>query len=217
MRDRDAPLTANDIDRLAWEKMDGLIPATIQDRGSGQVLMLGYLNRAALEATLATRLATFWSRSNQRLWTKGETSRNVLGVASVHADCDGDALLILADPQGPTCHLGTASCFGEAVPDGPGWLIELSRTVADRAASGSEQSYTRKLLAQGPARIAQKVGEEGVEVALAGAGSSPEDCAEEVADLLYHVAVLMEARGFGWGEVISVLQSRHKWRGRKVD
>jgi phosphoribosyl-ATP pyrophosphohydrolase/phosphoribosyl-AMP cyclohydrolase len=217
MRDRNAPLTAQDIDNLAWDKMDGLIPATIQDRASGRVLMLGYMNREALTATLATGLGTFWSRSKQRLWIKGETSGNVLRVATVHADCDGDALLVLADPAGPVCHLGAASCFGESPADGPSWLAELSRIIANRASAGGEDSYTRRLLARGPARIAQKIGEEGVEVALAGAGSTPEHCAEEVADLLYHVAVLMQARGFGWSEVIAVLRSRHQVAGEKVD
>ena len=217
MRDRNAPLTARDIDNLAWDKMDGLIPATIQDRVSGRVLMLGYMNREALAATLATGLATFWSRSKQRLWTKGETSGNVLRVAAVHADCDDDALLVLADPAGPTCHLGTATCFGDFAAAGPGWLAELSRIIADRASIGSGDSYTSRLLEQGPTRIAQKIGEEGVEVALAGAGSTPEHCAEEVADLLYHVAVLMEARGFGWSEVIAVLRSRHQAAGEKID
>jgi phosphoribosyl-ATP pyrophosphohydrolase/phosphoribosyl-AMP cyclohydrolase len=217
MRDRDAPLTAQDIGTLAWDKMDNLIPATIQDRASGRVLMLGYMNREALGATLATGLATFWSRSKQRLWTKGETSGNVLRVAAVHADCDGDALLVLADPAGPTCHLGTTACFGDAARAGPGWLAELSRIIAERASTGGEDSYTRRILSQGPTRIAQKVGEEGVEVALAGAGSSAEHCAEEVADLLYHVAVLMEARGFGWSDVIAVLQSRHQAAGEKID
>ena len=217
MRDRNAPLTAQDIDGLAWDKMEGLLPATVQDSGSGAVLMLGYMSRDSLAATLATGLATFWSRSKQRLWTKGEASGNVLRVAWVQADCDSDALLVLADPVGPVCHLGPATCFGEAAISGPGWLAELSRIVTDRAAAGGEDSYTSRLLSQGPARIAQKIGEEGVEVALAGAGSTPEHCAEEVADLLYHLAVLMEARGFGWNEVIAVLQSRHPADGEKID
>jgi len=217
MRDRNAPLTADGIDDLAWDKMDGLIPAIVQDSGSGAVLMLGYMSRDSLAATLATGLTTFWSRSKQRLWTKGETSGNLLRVASVPPDCDGDALLVRAEPAGPTCHLGTATCFGDAAVAGPGWLAELSRIVADRAAAGGEGSYTSRLLAQGPARIAQKIGEEGVEVALAGAGSTPEHCAEEIADLLYHVAVLMEARGFGWNEVIAVLRSRHRAAGETID
>lgn len=212
MWDRNAPLTGTDIDNLAWDKMGGLLPVTVQDNGSVQVLMLGYMNREALSATLATGLATFWSRSKARLWTKGETSGNVLRVAAIHQDCDRDALLLLADAAGPTCHLGTTSCFGQVAAAGPGWLAELSRIIAHRAAAQDDASYTRKLLAQGPTRIAQKIGEEGVEVALAGASSTPEHCAEEVADLLYHVAVLMEARGFTWKDVIGVLQSRHDAR-----
>ncbi len=208
MRDRNAPLSERDIDGLAWEKMGGLIPAAVQDRATGELLMLGYMDRAALEATLASGFATFFSRSKGRLWQKGETSGNRLRVVSVHADCDDDALLVRAEPEGPTCHLGTQSCFGGA-GEGPGWLAQLSRIVAERATAGGEQSYTARLLAEGPARIAQKVGEEGVEVALAAVTRDAAGCAEEVADLLYHVVVLMEARGFGWPEVIKVLRSRH--------
>jgi phosphoribosyl-ATP pyrophosphohydrolase/phosphoribosyl-AMP cyclohydrolase len=208
MRDRNAPLTEADIAGLAWEKMDGLLPAAVQDRGTGELLMLGYMDRDALAATLSTGFATFFSRSKGRLWQKGETSGNRLRVASVHEDCDGDALLVRADPEGPTCHLGTQSCFGGGA-EGPGWLAELSRIVAHRAAAGDEASYTARLLAEGPARIAQKVGEEGVEVALAAVTRDAAGCAEETADLLYHLTVLMEARGFGWEDVIGVLRQRH--------
>ena len=150
-----------------------------------------------------------FSRSKARLWQKGETSGNRLAVTSVHEDCDGDALLVRAQPQGPTCHLGTQSCFG-GEDGGPGWLAELSRIVAARAAAGGEQSYTARLLGEGTARIAQKIGEEGVEVALAAVTRDAEGCTEEVADLLYHIAVLMEARGFGWSDVAAVLQQRHR-------
>jgi phosphoribosyl-ATP pyrophosphohydrolase/phosphoribosyl-AMP cyclohydrolase len=170
--------------------------------------MLGYMSREALAVTLTSGFVTFFSRSKQRLWRKGETSGNVLRLVSVHEDCDGDALLVLADPEGPTCHLGTTSCFG-GEPDGPGWLAELSKIVAERAASGDASSYTRKLLNSGVERIAQKIGEEGTEVALAAVTRDPSGCAEEVADLLYHVTVLMEARDFGWADVIAVLKSRH--------
>jgi phosphoribosyl-ATP pyrophosphohydrolase/phosphoribosyl-AMP cyclohydrolase len=209
MRDRNAPLTAADLGALAWNKMDGLLPAAVQDRATGRLLMLGYMNRESLEATLATGLATFWSRSKRRLWQKGETSGHVLKVAAIHEDCDSDALLVLADPQGPTCHLGTTSCFGGEGGSGPGWLAELAAIVADRAATGDETSYTARLLAQGLPRIAQKVGEEGVEIALAAVTRDAAGCAEEVADLLYHLTVLMEAKGFGWEEVITVLRRRH--------
>lgn len=209
MRDRNAPLTAADMAGLAWDKMDGLLPAIVQDAASGRVLMLGYMNGEALERTLASGLATFWSRSKARLWTKGETSGNLLHVLSVHEDCDRDALLVRAVAAGPACHEGTPSCFGAAAGAGSAWLEDLSRIVADRAASGDETSYTRRLLSAGPMRIAQKVGEEGVELALAGASGTAEHCATEAADLLYHLAVLMEARGFSWGDVIAILQARH--------
>ncbi len=210
MRDRSAPLNKADIEALAWEKMDGLLPAAVQDRRSGRLLMLGYMNREALGVTLETGLATFYSRSKQRLWTKGETSGNRLRVTAVHEDCDADALLALADPEGPTCHLGSESCFGDDDGQGPGWLARLSRIVAARNAAGEESSYTVRLLADGPARIAQKIGEEGVELALAAVTRDAEGCAEETADLLYHIAVLMEARGFGWEDVVAVLRRRHE-------
>jgi len=211
MRDRNAPLSVGEIDSLGWDKMDWLLPAAVQDRSTGRLLMLGYMDREALEATLTSGLVTFFSRSKQRLWQKGESSGNVLRLVSVHEDCDGDALLVLADPVGPTCHLGTTSCFaGE--PDGPGWLAELSRIVAERAASGDESSYTRKLVARGVERIAQKIGEEGTEVALAAVTRDAEGCAEEIADLLYHIAVLMEVRNFGWNDVVTVLKGRHSER-----
>jgi phosphoribosyl-AMP cyclohydrolase / phosphoribosyl-ATP pyrophosphohydrolase len=208
MRDRNAPLTPDELDGLVWNKMGGLLPAVVQDRASGRLLMLGYMSREALEATLTSGFVTFFSRSKERLWRKGETSGNVLRLASVHEDCDGDALLVLADAEGPTCHLGTVSCFG-GEPEGPGWLAELSKVVADRAASGDASSYTRTLIEGGVERIAQKIGEEGVEVAIAAISRDAEACANEIADLLYHVAVLMEARDFGWNDVIAVLKSRH--------
>lgn len=208
MRDRNAPLSAGEIKSLAWDKMDGLLPAAVQDCRSGRLLMLGYMNRDALAATLESGLVTFYSRSRQRRWQKGESSGHRLRLVSVHEDCDGDALLVLAVPEGPTCHLGSTSCFGGG-GEGPGWLGELSTIIADRAASGDESSYTRRLLDAGIARIAQKIGEEGTEVALAAVTRDASGCAEEAADLLYHLAVLMEARGFGWGEVIAQLQVRH--------
>lgn len=214
MRDRNAPLSEADLASLAWDKMDGLLPAAVQDRQTGRLLMLGYMDADALGQTLRTGFATFYSRSKQRLWRKGETSGNRLRLAAVYQDCDGDALLVLADPEGPTCHEGTASCFGGEGPEGPGWLAELSRIVADRAASGGEASYTRRLLGEGIAKIAQKVGEEGVELALAAVTRDAKGCAEEAADLLYHLTVLMEARGLGWEEVMTVLRRRHAGQAR---
>lgn len=208
MRDRSAPLTEADVEALAWDKMGGLLPAIIQDAGTSRVLMVGYMNPEALAATLVDGFVTFFSRSKDRLWRKGETSGNRLRLCGAFEDCDGDALLILAEPEGPTCHLGTTSCF-EAEADGPAWLADLSAIIADRAESGDPTSYTRELLDAGPQRIGQKIGEEGVEVALAAVSRDADSCAEEVADLLYHVAVLMEARDFSWDDVVSVLKQRH--------
>lgn len=209
MRDRNAPLTPRQIDGLAWDKMDGLLPAVVQDRRSGRVLMLGYMNREALAVTLSSGFVTFFSRSKQRLWQKGETSGNRLALSGIFADCDDDALIVLADRGGPICHTGTISCFGDRALAGPGWLSELSDIVRDRAASGGDQSYTHRLLAEGLPRIAQKIGEEGLEVALAAVTRGADGTSEEVADLLYHIAVLMEAQGFSWEDVIALLQERH--------
>jgi phosphoribosyl-ATP pyrophosphohydrolase/phosphoribosyl-AMP cyclohydrolase len=209
MRDRNTPLTPGDLEGLAWTKMDGLLPAVVQDPATGAVLMLGYMDRAALEATLASGLVTFFSRSKRRLWTKGETSGNRLRAAAVHADCDSDALLVLARPEGPTCHLGTPSCFA-LEPEGAGWLAVLAGIVAERAAAPPERSYTARLIASGPARIAQKIGEEGVEVALAAVTRDSAGCAEEIADLVYHLNVLMESRGLGWADVTAILRARHQ-------
>lgn len=214
MRDRNAPLTGTEIDGLAWAKMDGLLPAVVQDRRSGRVLMIAYMDREALALTLTSGFATFFSRSRQRLWRKGETSGNVLAVQAVTSDCDGDALLVLVDPEGPTCHEGTRSCFGDEWVAGPGWLAELSAIVADRAVSGGGSSYTRQLLDGGPELIAQKVGEEAVELALAAVTRDQAGCAEEAADLLYHLAVLLQARGLSWEEVIAVLRGRHEASAR---
>jgi phosphoribosyl-ATP pyrophosphohydrolase/phosphoribosyl-AMP cyclohydrolase len=209
MRDRNAPLTEGDIGSLAWDKMDGLLPAIVQDVSTLQVLMLGYMDQAALRATLASGRATFFSRSKGRLWEKGETSGNHLAVRRVLMDCDSDALLVEAEPAGPTCHLGTTSCFSEQGPAGIGWLAELRRIVADRAAADPRESYTARLLAEGPMRIGQKVGEEGVEIALAAVGRDTEGCVEETADLIYHLTVLMESRGYGWENVAVKLRERH--------
>ena len=209
MWDRSAPLTAADVERLAWDKMGGLLPAVVQDRATSAVLMVGYMDRAALCATLESGFATFYSRSRQRLWRKGETSGNVLRAETVRTDCDGDALLILARPAGPTCHLGTTSCFGE--PDaGPAWLGELRRIIESRSGADAAESYTARLLAGEPSRIAQKVGEEGLEVALAAVTRDADGLAEEVADLLYHLTVLMHSKGLRWEQVIAVLRERHR-------
>ncbi len=209
MRDRNAPMTSAEAGALAWDKMDGLLPAIVQNGATGQVLMLGYMNKEALEASLASGFVTFYSRSKGRLWQKGETSGNRLALRSDRGDCDGDALLIEADPEGPTCHLGTPSCFGEGGASGVGFLEELAAIVRSRAVAGEEASYTARLLSEGIAKIAQKVGEEGVEVALAAVTRDTEGCVEETADLIYHLSVLMQARGYGWAEVSETLRARH--------
>jgi phosphoribosyl-ATP pyrophosphohydrolase/phosphoribosyl-AMP cyclohydrolase len=207
MRDRNAPLT--EADALDWEKMDGLIPTVVQDASTKQVLMLGYMNQEALQATLESGRVTFFSRSKNRLWQKGETSGNHLAVRRIMPDCDDDALLIEADPAGPTCHLGTPSCFSAEGPSGAAWIGELARIVHDRAQADPSESYTARLLAEGVMRIAQKVGEEGVEIALAAIGRDAAGCIEEAADLVYHLTVLMEAKGFSWDDVAAKLRERH--------
>lgn len=204
-----ASITEADIDGLDWDKGGGLIPAVIQDADTLQVLMLGYMSRQALAATLADGFVTFFSRSRNTLWRKGETSGNHLLVRSVHVDCDGDTLLVRAEPEGPVCHLGTPSCFSADGAEGVGWLAQLARIVGARRFTDAEESYTARLLRDGPMRLAQKVGEEGVELALAGAAGERTQCIEETADLLYHLIVLMEMRGFGWDDIAETLRARH--------
>ncbi len=203
-----------DLGRLDWEKNAGLLPAIVQDAQSGAVLMLGYMNREALAATQAAGRVTFWSRSKQRLWTKGETSGNVLEVTAMAADCDHDTILILARPLGPACHLGTRTCFGEAPPRAAAeklaFLGTLESVVRQRIAERPPGSYTAGLLAQGTRRIAQKVGEEGLELALAAVAQSDDDVIGEGADLLYHVILLLESKGLSLGQVVETLKTRHE-------
>lgn len=194
-----------DPDALAWDKQGGLLPAVVQDAASLRVLMLGYMDRAALQATLALGRVTFFSRSRARLWTKGERSGHVLELVAIDTDCDGDTLLVSARPRGPTCHLGRASCF----PGAPGAaLAALDATLAARAASRPEGSYTTSLLEAGLPRIAQKVGEEGVETALAAVTAGDAALLGEAADLLYHLGVLLHARGLSLADAESVLRER---------
>ena len=194
---------------LDWAKMAGLIPAVVQDAASGEVRMLGYMDRAALEATIADRLVTFHSRSRGVPWRKGETSGNLLEVVGIRMDCDRDALLILANPRGPTCHTGSDSCFGDDGAPGVGFIGSLERVIASRASADPATSYTAKLLAEGPARAAQKVGEEGVETALAGRCGDDAELTSEAADLVYHLTVLLKARGLAWTDIIAELKKRH--------
>lgn len=193
-----------------WQKGAGLLPAVVQDVDTQQVLMLGYMNAEALEQTLATKRVTFFSRSKNRPWVKGETSGHFLDLVSVTADCDSDALLVLARPNGPTCHRGTCSCFSEGGATGAGFLAELDRTVAARIASGDEKSYTARLVREGVPRVAQKVGEEGVETALAAVTGTSEQLASEAADLIYHLIVLLRAKNLSLTAALAVLESRHK-------
>ena len=207
------PLSVADIDRLDFQKSDGLLPAVVQD-GEGTVLMLGYMNREALRESFARRRVVFFSRSRQRLWEKGETSGNTLDLVSVHTDCDRDTLLVTARPRGPVCHLGTATCFGdERAAAGPlAFLSELETVIAQRIAERPEGSYTARLHAQGVKRMAQKVGEEGLEVALAAVAEPDEKLLGESADLLYHLLLLLKSRGLSLESVAEELRSRHASR-----
>lgn len=202
-------VTIDNITELAWQKMDNLIPAIIQDAATGAVLMQGFMNEEALQVTLTSGKATFFSRSKQRLWQKGETSGNTLDVKQVLADCDKDCILIAAVPNGPTCHLGTESCFPEQTLTKQNFLSYLERFIEQRKDDPVEESYTARLLARGTTKVAQKVGEEGVEVALAAVAETKEDLLGECADLFYHTLVLLQDKQVDLSEVMEVLQARH--------
>jgi phosphoribosyl-ATP pyrophosphohydrolase/phosphoribosyl-AMP cyclohydrolase len=202
------------FEKLDWDKHEGLLPAIVQNADSGAVLMLGYMNREALAATQADGRVTFWSRSKGRLWTKGETSGNFLEVRAIAADCDGDTLLILAQPLGPACHLGTRTCFGEAAPQAAAehfaFLGTLEEVIAQRIAERPQGSYTAKLVAEGSRRIAQKVGEEGLELALASVAQSDAEVIGEAADLLYHVMLLLKSKHLSLKQVVTELEARQR-------
>lgn len=201
-------MIAFDASKVDFDKGGGLVCAVVQDRLTLQVLMVAWMDRAALDETLQSGEATFFSRSRGTRWRKGETSGNTLKVEAIAVDCDGDTLLLSVEPAGPACHLGTVSCFGDAVALGVGRLGALERTIAARALAPPEESRTAKLLARGIKRVAQKVGEEGVETSLAAvAGDDAEVCSES-ADLLYHLGILLHARGLGFGDVMAVLAVR---------
>ena len=193
------------VDAMAWGKQAGLLPAIVQDADNLRVLMLGYMDRAALEATLDSGRVTFFSRSRKRLWTKGEVSGNYLALVAIEADCDSDTLLVQARPAGPTCHLGTQSCFATAPGDA---LAELDRLVASREQARPVGSYTTQLFEAGVRAIAQKVGEEGVETALAAVVQDDAELLGETADLLYHLVVLLHARGLSLRQANAVLEAR---------
>lgn len=203
-------LTVKDIDQIDFAKENGLVPAIVQHADTLQVLMLGYMNAEALKATLQGGLVTFWSRSKSRLWRKGETSGDTLELVSVTTDCDEDALLVMARPNGPTCHTKTTSCFGMETAPGIGFLGELASVVRDRAKQSPADSYTARLMHKGIAKIAQKVGEEGLETALAGRAGDLDELHNEAADLLYHLEVLLMARETRLENVLDILRERHK-------
>jgi phosphoribosyl-ATP pyrophosphohydrolase len=197
--------TGLDPGSLAYDDR-GLVASVVQDIASGAVLMLAWANRQAVEQTLATGYAHFWSRSRQKLWKKGETSGNVLRVREIRADCDRDALLLRVDPAGPACHQGTRTCFEPN--DAQAELGWLAAVLASRRLASEEASYTASLLAAGIPRIAQKVGEEAVETVIAALDGS-DDFADEAADLLYHLLVLCQAKGVSAGAIAQILRSRH--------
>ncbi|MDX1405779.1 MAG: bifunctional phosphoribosyl-AMP cyclohydrolase/phosphoribosyl-ATP diphosphatase HisIE [Woeseiaceae bacterium] len=198
-------------ERIDWDKCDGLLPAIVQDATSGRVLMLGYMNVEALARTLESKRVTFYSRSRQRLWVKGETSGNTLEVLHAELDCDGDTILVHASAAGPTCHLEKTSCFdADAMTPGLGFIGHLESIIDQRMQSACESSYTARLNREGTRRIAQKIGEEGVELALAATEDDPERITAEAADLVYHLLVLLRRRGLSITDVASTLQSRHR-------
>lgn len=196
------------VDDVDFAKTGGLVPGVVQDARTRQVLMVGFLDRAALETTLGTGLATFFSRSRGTSWTKGETSGNTLAVERVEVDCDRDTLLIHAVPAGPTCHTGDRTCFGPGAVEGS-FVHELDDVVRVRDLERPEGSYTTLLLSGEPRRVAQKVGEEGVETALAAVAQGDEELLGEAADLVYHLLVLLRTRGLGIADVERVLRERH--------
>jgi phosphoribosyl-AMP cyclohydrolase / phosphoribosyl-ATP pyrophosphohydrolase len=206
-----------DVEQLAWDKQQGLLPAIVQHAVSGAVLMLGYMNRGALRATLERGRVVFHSRSRQELWEKGQSSGHVLQVVEVRKDCDADTLLVSALPAGPVCHLGTTTCFGdEAASAGErlAFLAELEGIISERVGADPAGSYTAQLHGQGIRRMAQKVGEESLEVALAATGETDARLVSESADLLFHLLVLLRGRGLRLEAIVEELRQRHTDRGR---
>ncbi|WP_162051371.1 bifunctional phosphoribosyl-AMP cyclohydrolase/phosphoribosyl-ATP diphosphatase HisIE [Pontibacter pamirensis] len=199
---------------LDFDKTGGLVPAVIQDELTGQVLMLGYMNQEALDKTRQEGLVTFFSRSKNRLWTKGETSGNTLQVKSIIRDCDADSLLIKVNPTGPTCHTGSTSCFGEEAASNRAtairFIADLEEVIQQRKANPVEGSYTNFLFEKGVNKIAQKVGEEAVETVIDAVAGELDTMKGEAADLLYHLLVLLSATGLELKDVVEVLQERHK-------
>ncbi|KHT52744.1 bifunctional phosphoribosyl-AMP cyclohydrolase/phosphoribosyl-ATP diphosphatase HisIE [Vibrio sinaloensis] len=199
-------------ERINWDKVDGLVPAIVQDFQSSQVLMMGYMNQDALAKTGETGQVTFFSRTKERLWTKGETSGNVLQLVNIQLDCDNDTLLVKVNPIGPTCHTGTTTCWdGDPQEESQMvWLHQLEQLLAARKSADPDSSYTASLYARGTKRISQKVGEEGVEVALAATSGDKAELVCESADLIYHLLVLLQDQGLSMNDVVNKLKERHK-------
>lgn len=189
---------------------NGLVPVIAQDRASGDVLMLAWANAEAVAKTAETGFAHFWSRSRKALWRKGETSGHALRVVEARADCDRDTLLLVVEPEGPACHTGSRTCFGETSPTAAGMLEELARVVQQRAAAPVDASYTARLLAKGPGHVLKKIGEEATEVVLAASGESDERLAAESADLLFHLLVALQQRGVSVASVMDELRRRRE-------
>jgi phosphoribosyl-AMP cyclohydrolase / phosphoribosyl-ATP pyrophosphohydrolase len=189
--------------------MDGLVPAIVQDAVTNVVLMLGFMNEGALQKTRETGLVTFYSRSRECLWTKGETSNNYLHLVDIKADCDNDTLLIKANPDGPVCHTGADTCFNEK-NRGDDFLFELEKIISERKKNPTEQSYTSSLFKKGINAIAQKVGEEAVELVIESKDNDAEKFKNEAADLLFHYMILLEAKDCHLDDIIAVLRGRHK-------
>ncbi len=195
---------------IDFNKMNGLVPAIVQDDLTGKILMQGYMNEEALEKTKETGMVTFFSRSKNRLWTKGETSGNFMELVSILVDCDGDAFLIKANPKGPVCHTGADTCFDEINASKTGFIDQLRAIIKDRKNNPSEKSYTASLFAKGINKIAQKVGEEAVEIVIEAKDDNKELFLGEAADLLFHYLILLEAKGYELDEVMEVLIERHQ-------
>ena len=193
---------------IDFKKGDGLVPVVVQDNNTLQVLMVGYMNEEAYQKTLESKLVTFYSRSKERLWTKGESSGNTLELVDVMIDCDQDTLLIKANPNGPTCHTGSMSCFKEEIAKG--FIYELEQTINDRIDSNDPDSYTNKLFRRGINKVAQKVGEEAVEVVIESKDNDDNLFKNEAADLLYHFLILLKAKGVKLQDIEDVLKERSK-------
>lgn len=198
-------------ERIDWDKVDGLIPAIVQDFASGQVLMMGYMNADALSNTIEKQKVTFFSRTKQRLWMKGEESGHILTLRNIALDCDNDTLLVKVNPIGPTCHTGTTTCFdGDKQQESSlVFLHQLEQLLAARKNADPDSSYTANLYSRGTKRISQKVGEEGVEVALAATSGDKPELICESADLIYHLLVLLQDQDLELNDVINKLKERH--------